>query len=786
MGEQGAKKLERAGISRRDFLKLGTAGAASAIACEAEAGPAASGRELAEGERQRYHPENPARTVKTVCNVCFWRCGVEAEIGEDGSLLHIRGNPRHPASNGMLCPRGVGGICMHHDPDRLTHPQIRQGRRGEGLFRRAGWDEGFAEAARLLRRVIEEDGPGSVAFLTHGMSDHHFGYLARVLGTPHQAGPAYGQCKGPRDVAFKLTFGHRLGSPEEIDLENARCIVLLGSHLGENMHNSQVQELVEARQRGAHLVVVDPRRSTAADKADQWLRIKPGTDLALLLAWTHILIRDQAFDEDFVERHCSGFEQLREHVLRYDPSWASEETGLSVESIEESARAIARAAPEVVLHPGRHVVWHGNDTQRSRALAILVAITGSWGSKGGYYLSRKIALPSPEEAFPEVPELPEMAARRDPGFPFAYASTIHGIRQATLEGKIRAWVVSGTNLLHSVPGEHETRLAMEKLDALIVVDILPTETTKYADVLLPATSYLEHHDFLFSSPGRDPFVAILQDVAPKIGESRCECEIAGGIGRALGLERYFVWRSETEYAERCIDWHNRRNPSRRIDMDELRREGVVVFDDQGAIYRSGKGLGPTGEGRAGAPMRFPEWNGEIGENRVRLYSPDLERVYREMLAAGENAAGLEPLPTYYRVRGGPPGHVRLNYGRSPVHSFSRTQNLPALHGREPENEIWISPRTALAFGGLQDGEQVDLINQDGVREGPIRLKVTSRIRDDAAYMTHGHGHNSRQLSRSFRRGAHLNRLTSHYVIDPICGATAMRVNFVRITRPRGA
>lgn len=454
-------------MNRRDFLKWSSLGLASAGASTACGGQAATGNEAVVGDRRRFHPPLPHRTVNTVCNVCFWRCGVQAEIGEDGSLLHIRGNPAHPMSNGMLCPRGVGGVSMYCDGDRLKWPQVRTGRRGRGSFRRVGWEEGFNEAGRRLKKVIDDDGPGAVAFLTHGMSDHHFGYLARAMGTPHQAGPAYGQCKGPRDVAFKLTFGNILGSPEEIDLENARCVVLIGSHLGENMHNSQVQEFVTARQRGAHVIVVDPRRSTAADKSDQWLQIAPGTDMALLLAWTHIIVRDELYDTEFVSSHCSGFEQLREHVKKYTPKWAAEETGLTVDEIESTAAAMAAAAPSLVLHPGRHVVWHGNDTQRSRALAILVAITGSWGAKGGYYLSRKIDLLPPEEVFEGIPKMPEMAERRDPGFHFSLAATMNGVRDATLDGRIKAWVVSGTNLLHAVPGEHETRAAMEKLDVTV-------------------------------------------------------------------------------------------------------------------------------------------------------------------------------------------------------------------------------------------------------------------------------------------------------------------------------
>ena len=125
------------------------------------------------------------------------------------------------------------------------------------------------------------------------------------------------------------------------------------------------------------------------------------------------------------------------------------------------------------------------------------------------------------------------------------------------------------------------------------------------------------------------------------------------------------------------------------------------------------------------------------------------------------------------------------YGRSPVHSFGRTQNTPVLHGCEPENAIWASPDTAAAFG-VSDGEEVEIVNQDGARQGPIRVKVTARIRDDAVYLTHGFGHNSRQLTRAYKRGADDSALMTRYAVDPLSGGTGMRVNFVRLVRPNAA
>jgi len=771
------------GHTRREFIQFGlagSAGAAASILFEQEAG--ATQTDIA---HPRFDPPVAVRSVRSVCGVCFWKCGINVEIGEQGEALHISGVPGHPLSQGRLCPRGVGGIGFHEDTDRLQHPQIRAGERGEAVFRDTTWDEANSVIGKRLREIIEEDGPGAVAFLTHGAAETHFEHLAAAIGTAHHAHSAYDQCKAPREVGYQLTFGHPLKSPEPVDIANTDCLVLIGSHLGENMHNLQVQEFVEATTRGAKLIVVDPRRSTAALRADIWLQIKPGTDLALLLAWTHILIRDGLYDRDFVRDYTAGFDLLSEHVAQSTPEWAAAETGLTAEQIEASAQMIGKAGPHMALHPGRHVVWYGNDTQRARAMAILVAITGTWGSRGGYYLPNQAHLPSLEEVYPDLPAYPGLAERRDPGYPFAVGVNVNGIRQATRDGAIKAWVVVGTNLITSLPAQQETVEALKKLEFLAVVDVLPTEITQYADVLLPAASYLERSDNLCVGGSRDPFVAVMQQAVEPIGESRGEAQIARDIGAELGLGRYWLWDSVEELSEATIAKYNSDPTGGKVDWDTLVATGYAVTDENLPIYRQGYGSGADGTGRAGAPFGFPTFKGEAGDDRVQLYSPDLAEVWLSKIESGDDPTGYEPLPTYYPPRGAPPGHVRLLYGRSPVHSFGRTQNTPILHGRDPENSVWASPATAAAYG-VADGELVEMLNQDGVRQGPIKVKVTDRMSDDAVYITHGFGHNSRQLTRAYKRGVDDSALMTQYAVDPLSGGTGMRVNFVRLVRPNSA
>ena len=260
-----------------------------------------------------------------------------------------------------------------------------------------------------------------MALLHHGAGGHHFLHLLRAFGSNSHAEPAFAQCRGPRDVGFRLTFGEAASSPERTDMANARCIVLLGSHIGENLHNAQVQTLADAINKDATLITVDPRFSVPAGKSKHWLPIKPGTDIALLLGWMNVMIEEELYDKDYVERYTIGFEQLADHVRQYTPEWVFLETGIRPDVIRETAREMGKAAPATVVHPGRHASWYGDDTQRSRAIAMLNALLGSWNRKGGFYIPEKVDLPHfplPEYPKPSVQTgdcLPGQVAVREPG-----------------------------------------------------------------------------------------------------------------------------------------------------------------------------------------------------------------------------------------------------------------------------------------------------------------------------------------------------------------------------------
>ena len=733
-------KSER--LSRRSFLELaGAAGVGSALV---GAAPGALRKRF--GEPGFAVPDGD-EVVSSVCEICFWKCGIRVHK-QDGRATKIEGNPDHPLSRGRLCPRGTGALGTLYDPDRLRVPLIRVGERGEERFREATWEEALDRVAEGLRKVSEEHGPESIAMLYHGAGGSFFKTLMKAMGSANIAAPSYAQCRGPREVGFELTFGEGLGSPEPLDIANAKVLVLIGSHLGENMHNTQVQDFAEGLSKGMRVITVDPRFSTAAGKSAHWLPIKPGTDLALLLGWINLLIQEDLYDHEFIARHAIGFEKLAAEVARYTPEAVFAETGISPELQRAAALELAQAAPSALIHPGRHVTWYGDDAQRSRAIAILNALLGNWGARGGFYLTSSSDLVG-EPGAPKFPPHAEPADKKDGEFVFAGSTLANGLRDATLTGEpypIKAWMVYGSNLPYVLPDPAKTYEAMQKLDFLVAIDILPAEICGWADVVLPECTYLERYDDLIAPAHREPFIALRQPVVEPLGESKPGWWMAKELARRLGLERYFAWEDPRELVEA------------RLRASGYSAEEIAKLFEQGALVTEAAPLYL-------APGEDYEWGTPSG--KIELWSQQLADM------------GFDPVPVYRRPEQPGAGEFRLLFGRAPTHTFGRTTNNARLLQQFPENELWLNRAVAQDLG-LRNGQYVMVHNQDGASTGPIRLKATERIRHDCVYMVHGFGHQAKKLRRAFQNGGNDSVLVTRYEVDPLMGGTGMNVNFVTL------
>jgi thiosulfate reductase/polysulfide reductase chain A len=681
--------------------------------------------------------------------MCFWKCAGNV-YKEDGELWKITGNPDDLHSGGRLCTRGTGGPGAYLDPDRLKQPLMRVTIDGRQTFRETSWDVALDFIADKMKSIAATAGPERMLMLNHGAGSSHFRHLLRAYGSDSRAEPAFAQCRGPRDVGFRLTFGESASSPERTDMANAQCIVLIGSHIGENLHNGQVQTLAEALNRGVSLITVDPRFSVPASKSKFWLPIKPGTDMALLLAWMNVLVTEELYDKDFVERYTMGFDQLARHVRDYTPEWVYLETGIKPDVIRKTAREMAKAAPATVVHPGRHAVWYGDDTQRSRAIAMLNALLGSWNRKGGFFIPEKVSLPN--YPLPEYPKPKAKTADAYPGkWPFAGQGVTNGVIDASIgdDAFFKGWLVYGTNLPQTIPGvTAKLEAAANSLELLVVVETMPSEMTGYADVILPECTYLERYDDLRNSGERHPSLALRMPAFEPKYDSKPGWWIAKQLGKRLGLDEYFPW---DDYSEK-LDWQLRQVGS---SLEEMQKIGVKNFPRKRPLYML--------EGTRTA-FRTPS-------RKIELYSQQLADK------------GFDPMPVYTPPDPVPDGFYRLNYGRMPAHTFGKTVNNPMLFQLSPENQVWVNPLVAKEWS-LKNGDYVRLGGTNGVVSNKVRVRVTERIGPDSVFMAHGFGHKSKRLRLAAGVGADDSELMGNIKIDPIMGGTGMRANFVTFVKER--
>ena len=307
-----------------------------------------------------------------------------------------------------------------------------------------------------------------------------------------------------------------------------------------------------------------------------------------------------------------------------------------------------------------------------------------------------------------------------------------------------------------MPNVRETVEAIAQLDMLVVCDIQPTEITRYADVLLPEDIYLERYDDLLLGSGKTPFIGLRQPVVQSPHDTRPAWRIAKELGAELGVGDYFAFGSFEDYLDTRLTGSGTSLTRSAVSsatgcLDQLKKEGVFLPARKTPLYLE----------------QAEEFHFHTPSGRVEFYSKQLAD------------AGFDPLPIYKPQPEAPAASFRLLYGRSPLHTFGRTQNNTILFDLESENSVWINPRAASKLG-LADGQRVLVRNARGDETGPLPAKVTERMPENAVYMVHGFGHRTPGLTRTNGRGGDDNALLEHYAVDPISGSTGMRTEFVTV------
>jgi anaerobic selenocysteine-containing dehydrogenase len=641
------------------------------------------------------------------CSVC---CGTHVTV-TDGRVTDIAPNPEHPYSKGAFCIKGLrGALGVTYGPGRVLHPLRRDGPRGSGRWTRIAWDAALDEMADRLAAVRAQHGPlalaGAVsgAFFSRGAI---VALLMRSIGSPNWM-INQDLCGGCRAVSARA-MGLNITSGE--DIANTICILLVGR----NPHAAdpvQWAAIKQARQRGARLIVIDPKRIPACDLADIWLRPRPGTDAALALAMITVLIEENLYDREFVERWCHGFDALRERAAQYPPAVAARLTGVPAEDIVAAARMYGAG-------PSCFVSGHGIDAfsagvQTFRAYHCLLAISGNVDRRGG---NRRVKTPRgfrsyldllhmPQFRLPEEIERQTLGADRFPLWagPRGWQTACHNptVIDAILTSQpypVRALYISGVNIAVTYPDTQRTLAALRSLDFVAVATHEMTPTAAMADVVLPKTTALEEEEVSFAPAG--PAVLYTRDVVPPGGEVRCDLDIAVGLldrlaARGAMAKRLIPWRSQREFNQFILGDSG-------ISLAELQRTGCVPVP-----YRLGN---------------FDE---------VPFATPSRKI---ELLSEAMRAAGLDPLPDFT-----PPGRERvaadvrtrfplilLTGDREKTYHHSRFRGDAWARKVSPDPTLLIHPETARALG-IGDKAWVTVETPAGA--APCRLRA--RLSDATA------------------------------------------------------
>ena len=616
---------------------------------------------------------------------CPDSCGWIATV-DDGQLTNLRGNPEHPFSQGELCPKVNKLVDRVYSDDRILTPLVRTGPKGSGEYAPASWDDALAMVAERWHSIIDTHGgeailpwwdAGTQGLLNESLLDKR---LLSRMGATRRIGSLCGETTGWGTFA---TLGTPHGA-EPTNVRHGKFVILWGTNtLLTNRHLWPFVE--EARANGAEIVVIDPFRTVTAERADWFIQPLPGTDIALMLAMMHVLIRDDMIDHDYVAAHTTGYDELVAHVADWTPERAAEECGLEAADIERLAQSYGAAEPAFIrtLIGPEH---RGNGGMFYRTLNCLPLLTGSWRHLGGG-IARSIGSVSARHidgAQMDRPGLANGAERR------SYNMNHLGrmLTDETLDTPVKSLLVWCGNPLVTVPGAGMTRKGLERDDLFTVVsEQFMTDTASYADVIFPATTQLEQFDVVPSWG----WVGVGWNEAaidPR-GESVPNTELFRRLAGAMGYTEPELFASDEELlAETCSD----------LDIDEMREKGWTRagIEDDHLPYADG-GFGFDGKAEFVSSML-----------------PD---------------QGLPALPTYTPVSDTGAGDGRplmLHTPKFHQRFLNSSYSASPGHGDRESGPFCEIDEVDAASRGIADGDRVRVFNDRGALEVPAR--ISNRVR----------------------------------------------------------
>ena len=664
------------------------------------------------------------KEIFTDCTLCYHSCGTRVTV-EDGKAVKIRGLESHPLNKGRLCPKGANALDVIYSPARLKRPLKRR----NGGFEEITWEQALDEISEKLTLLKNKYGPEIFGFFcgSIGVENLEMSTLVHLLrsgfGTPNFFS-VESVCYRMRIRTRQMTFGRY---PTEEPDSN---LYILWGHNPDQSDFPLKFFMNRNLKKGAKLVVIDPKRIKMADRADMYLKIRPGTDGALAMAMMNVIIEEDLYDKEFVERHTFGFDKLIPHVKRYTPEWAQDVTWILAHDIRKLARLYAGTKGASIFQGTCTQDQTANGTQNSRAFAVLQTITGNINVPGGWVTSPPPRFGNPGysvEGRPlgcdQYPLFFELWGRKAP---YGVVTLVPD----NIPEHLKAFLIVGGNPLITMPDTNAFRSAFEKLDLLVVHDLFMTETAQMANYVLPACSHLEKWGvaYTYNVCHCLPFLMLRKKCIDPLHESWSEWRFLTELGRRLGLDDRFPWKSEKEFVSFMIE------PSG-FSFDYLLKE-----KPEGDFYAEKEYTNPEGFFRT--PSR-----------KIEIYSDALEKV------------GFDPLPSYLEPERGP---VRGNKSflktyplilsvgnRNLYYTHSQQRQVGPLKKLSPEPLTEIGPETAEKYG-IKDGDPVVVETNKG--QVNMKAKVDERVAEGVVLVPHGWGGE-----------ANANLLTDVEVREPIMG-----------------
>ncbi|MES2758373.1 MAG: molybdopterin oxidoreductase family protein [Pseudomonadota bacterium] len=639
------------------------------------------------------------KQVRATCpHDCPDTCALLITV-EDGVATEVKGDPDHPTTAGVLCTKVARYAERTYHPERLLHPMRRVGKKGEGRFERISWDEAIDEiaqrlgdiAARAPQAVLPYSYCGTMGLVQgESMSSRFFNQLgASQLDRTI--------CAMAGATGYKYTIGASIGTDLE-QFQNSKLIIIWGGNpIASNLHFwTRAQE---AKRRGARLIAIDPYRSLTAEKCHQHIALMPGTDAALALGMMHVLIAENLVDDDYIARHTLGFEQLRERAAEWPPERAAEICGISADEVVGLAREYGQAARRgepVAIRVNYGVQRVRGGGMSVRTIACLPALVGAWRhAAGGIQLSTSGSFPANRSAL-QRPDLQKQPVRT------INMTTIGDdlLRGASPEfgPKIEAVIVYNANPLAIAPDSDKVMRGFLREDLFtVVLEHFQTDSADYADILLPATTQLEHVDAHLAY-GHLYMMANNAAIAP-MGEAKPNTEIFRLLAARMGFDDPCFRQSDDELAAEAFD--NTHPRAIHFDWEALKQRGWQKLNMPDAPFADGGFATPSGKCEFYSASMLAD-----GHDPLPTYTPPYESA-----ASDPELASRYPLAMI-----SPPARNFLN---------STFVNVKSLRGAEGEPHLDIHPDDS-ARRGIVDGEMVRIFNDRGSFVAKARVTLKAR------------------------------------------------------------